>query len=178
MQDKYVQAIKAGVICGILLAVIAVSVLMIGRFVLSPPLENMIGQYENTGAWPLDLSGYPPEIFISGLLFVIAVMLGCYIFFASGVLAAWLITPLIKDKNDVLVPGAISGAITGVIPGLVWVVTTFILNIIDPVPGYGMKDVVYGIGAELICCSPVILVLSIVIAVAGTLAYTVLKIKT
>lgn len=159
MELKYSQGIKAGIIGGVLIAIIMIIGLVL----------NVLGSW--TSAF-ISLCTCLNPILEVGLLLITGALA---VRFASGVL---------KDMNDALVTSALAGGVAGLIGGVVAV----IINFISPFllgTNYGYDDLATSIGvagfeslSSGLCsclCAPVWIVLGIVFgAIGGAIYYAVI----
>lgn len=150
MEPKYVEAIKAGIIAAVVLAVLAL-------------INNLI-DYSN-----FTFVGLSCLI----LLLQLAVLAG------AGAMAVKMAPGLIRSLEDSLVVGAVAGAVAFILGGIVGLVLSFLFSLIKatsydithPISGFPQAT-----GASLftgicaICCLPVLLVIiGIIGAIVGAI---------
>lgn len=158
MDLKYSQGIKAGIIGGVLIAIL----MIIGM------LLNVLGSWTTS---IISLCTCLNPVFEVILLLI------------AGVLAVRFSTGLLKDMNDALVTSAVAGGVAGLIAGVV----AMIVNVISPFllgTTYGYEDIGTSIGiaglsslGSGVCtclCAPVWIVLGAVFgAIGGAIYYAV-----
>jgi hypothetical protein len=164
MIEKYKTAIIAGIICGIVLAILSF---------LSFAADGLLNSgHTNSSAASV----------ISCVGSLTLVVLGAFAFFLSGLLAARLASRHIFHMNDALVLGVITGAVAELIHLPFAMVLGFIQEIMWPnLAQYtGSSSTVSAMliaGVQLICCFPLTLVVGIILSVLGALAYASVKLK-
>jgi len=161
MEDKYNQAIKAGVIGGILFIVLSIVDMGV----------NLLG------IWTLQLA-------LACLLLLLAILIGA----GTGALAVKFARPSLHNLTDACGVAAIAGLIAGVIYAVMRMVAAFVNaaatremadNILN---SYGLPAYYgnYGVGQGLAgqcCCAPFVVALVVIVAVIGGAMYAALVAK-
>jgi len=165
MIERYKTAIIAGIICGIILAILSFL-----SFAVSGLLSS--GHMTNTSAMSV----------ISCVGSIILVIVGAFAFFFSGLLAARLAMRHIFNMNDAMIVGVIAGGVAELIHLPFAMALAFLKELMWPtISQYtGSSSAVSAIlstGLQLVCCFPVTLVVGIIISVLGALAYASVKLK-
>lgn len=157
MEAKYNEAIKAGIIGGVLLAVCAVL-----RLILS-------------------VIGMPVLSTVCGCLIWLLVII---IAAGTGALAVKYAEKLLAKLTDAIVVSAVAGAVAGLIYAVVQVVIGFVEPLLN-IGAYsdvtsGLAGGVAGsafLGMLTCLCAPVYLIIVIILAVIGGALYGALKLK-
>ena len=164
MEPKYVEAIKAGIIGGIILAALEL-------------ISNIVSLLRIIKAEDLPTEANPA---LTGAV-VAAILFGCCICIlyivvlaGTGAMAVSMSKGLLRDLNDAVVNSAFAGAVAGLIWGVASVVLGFLSSIINPDNatvaskfGGGIAKGICGI----ICCLPAEIVIGAVIALIGGAIY-------
>lgn len=156
MEIKNSLAIKAGIIGGVGLAILMV----------------INSGFEVIGSWTTSLIGI---IGCCIWLVEIVVLLG------TGALAVKYTAGYIKDMNDALMAGALSGGVAGLIGAVVTVILAFITPLISGTT-YSGADLPEGLGTGLglsalsgfgsaCCCAPIYIIVAIVLGAIGAVIY-------
>lgn len=156
MELKYSQAVKAGITGGVILAIL---------ILIRSSLDII-------GSWTTSLLG----------------LIGCCIWLgeiivllATGALAVRFATGLLKDMNDSLMVGAVSGGVAGLIGAAITVIMAFITPLISGT-SYTGTELPEGLGTGLglsilggfgtaCCCAPIYIVVSVVMGAIGAVIY-------
>lgn len=159
MELKYSQAIKAGVIAGIIMIILVV-------------LNNTVSII---GTWTTSLIGLAS---CCVFLVEIVVLLG------AGALAVRFAAPDLKDLNDAGIAGAVAGVVTGIMAAIMSVIMAFVAPFLMGTyyVGTDVEDIASGLGiagissiaagmSSLCCCAPFWIVVSIVLGVIGAAIY-------
>jgi hypothetical protein len=164
MESKYVEAIKAGIIGGVILAALE----LISN--LASLLNFIKVEDIPTGATP-ELTGAVMTAAAFGCcicLLYIVVLAG------TGALAVRMNKGLLRDLNDAVANSAFAGAVAG----LIWGVIGVILGILSPLIKPEYTSATSKLGGSLfsgicgvICCLPAALVIGAVIAIVGGAIY-------
>lgn len=163
MELKYSQAIKAGIIAGILMMIL---------IVISESLTVI-------GSWTTDLIGIGSCcIFLAEIVVIIG----------AGALAVRFAAPGLKDLNDALVTGAVAGFVAGLMAAIMSVIMSFVAPFLmgtyytgteaeDLASGFGLAGIssLAGGMTSLCCCAPFWIVVSIVLGVVGAAIYYSIK---
>jgi hypothetical protein len=156
MEIKNSLAIKAGVIGGVGLAILIV----------------INSGFEVIGSWTTSLLSL---IGCCMWLVEIVVLLG------TGALAVKYTAGYLKDTNDALMAGALSGGVAGLIGAVVTVIMAFITPLISGTT-YTGSELPEGLGTGLglsvlggfgtaCCCAPIYIVVAIVLGAIGAVIY-------
>lgn len=162
MDLKYSKAIMAGIIGGIIVALLIL--LRTGISVI--------------GSWTISWLG------IAGCCIWIFEVLALL---ATGAMAVHLARAALKDMNDALIAGAVSGGVAGLIAAVTTVIVAFISPFIlgssyssdytlgENLGTAGVASLFGGLGSAC-CCVPVWIVVSIFIgAIGGVIYYSIKK---
>jgi hypothetical protein len=164
MEPKYVEAIKAGIIGGVILAV-----LQLISELLS--LLNVVKVEDYTYSATPTITGAmaTAAIFGCGICILYIVVLA-----GTGAMAVRMSKGLLRDLNDAVVNSAFAGAVAG----LIWGITGIILGILSPMIKPEYTSAASKLGGSLIsgicgviCCLPASLVIGAVIALIGGAIY-------
>lgn len=163
MELKYSQAIKAGIIAGIIVIIL---------IVISESLTVI-------GSWTTDLLGIG-----SCCIFLIEVLA----LLGAGMLAVRFAAAGLKDMNDALVAGAVAGFVTGLMAAIMSVIMAFVAPFLMGTyyVGTEVEDIAAGMGiagissvaggmTSLCCCAPFWIVISVFISVIGAAIYYSIK---
>jgi len=165
MEAKYNEAIKAGVIGGVILAVL-----------------ELINQFSGL----IDLNSMSSDAAVGVGLCVLGLCCCLFILYiivllGIGVLAVRMARPVIMDTRDAIVVSALAGAVGGLIWGVVGIILRFLMPLISPSYSGEYNELSNRVGGSLVsgicgvvCCLPTALVLGIVMAVIGGAIYAVL----
>ncbi len=166
MQAKYIAAISAGIVGGVLLAVYAIV-----AFVLE--LVN----------WSMSVPGVGTAAGACGCLTIPAILV---IALAAGVLAVMWAKGLEK-LADAAIIAALAGALAGLIYGVVMVVIAFLRPVIEFGTAVDTSDLAGGLalgslfggasGVGTCCCAPVWLLIIAIVAAIGGAVYASVKLK-
>jgi hypothetical protein len=166
MQSKYIAAITAGIVGGILLAAYAI-----------------IGFVLELAAWNMSIPGVGAASGACGCLLIPAILV---IALATGVLAVMWAKGLEK-LADAAIIAALAGALAGLIYGVIAVIIAFLRPVIEFGTSVDSSDLVGGLalgslfgagGGVLACvCAPVWLVAVAIVAAIGGAIYASLKLK-
>ena len=175
MEAKYVQAIKAGIIGGVILAVCM--------------LVNMFIGIINSNSY----SGVPDisaGLMGLGLLSCCIFLVEIVILAGTGALAVQMAKSLVVKLDEAAVVGAIAGAIAGLIGTVIQVisavVTPWLSNVSSysnyyPYGNYGLGSstfsMVTGLVGAVICCGPVLIIVGAILAAIGGAIYAVAVLK-
>lgn len=162
MDLKYSQAIKAGIIGGVIVAMLIL-------------IRSGI---DVIGSWTTSLIGI-----IGCCIWIIELVL----LIATGALAVHFARAALKDMNDALVAGAVSGGVAGLIAAGTTVIVAFITPFVlgstytgdyttaENLGIAGIASLFGGLGTAC-CCAPIWLIVSIIIgAIGGAIYYSVKK---
>lgn len=163
MEEKFIAAIKGGVIGGILLAAYVVVQLVI----------NVIN-------WNMAIPGIGIASTICGCLsWPMLLVIGI----GTGALAVWFGAKALTK----LVDGIVASAVAGAIAGIIYAVTKVVIAFITPFLGFNMSDIAADLAGNalgsaflgsLTClCAPVYVIAIIILAVIGGAIYGALKLK-
>jgi hypothetical protein len=162
VKQKFAIAWRAGLSCGLLLAVAELA-FGIAIFFFRPAMNEFIsGGYEDFGVLlPLATSWV---VFLFMLLAV---------YFACGMIVAKWLAPLPIRSREIATVGAVAGAIAEVVRSIVSVVIGFVVSLMSPLVSVSPSDAL-GIalenaGLRLVCGLPAFIILAAV--VAGISAY-------
>jgi hypothetical protein len=161
MEEKYNQAIKAGVIGGVAFIVVA--------------LIEMAAVL--TGSWVILL-----------VLGCLALLLAIIVAAGAGALAVMYARPFLNTLTDAAIVSAIAGLIAGIIYAIMQMITSMIdessMNrlINNMLNSYGTPTTFSGYSysqsmASQCCCAPFIIILIIIVAVIGGALYGALVAK-
>jgi hypothetical protein len=163
MELKYSQAIKAGIIAGIIMIIL---------IVIRESLTII-------GSWTTDLLGLG-----SCCIFLIEVL----VLVGAGVLAVRFAAAGLKDMNDALIAGAVAGFVTGIMAAIMSVIMAFVGPFLMGTyyVGTEAEDIASGLGiagisslaggmSSLCCCAPFWIVVSVVISAIGAAIYYSIK---
>ncbi|MCD1295114.1 hypothetical protein CUJ83_08900 [Methanocella sp. CWC-04] len=174
MEEKYVQAIKAGIICGIILVVLSIIYIGVERLVFGSYFSEWMGAYGTSGYTGSEV---PAFLIISAIFTFVMIFLGSITFFGAGVLSAIFTSSYIRDKNDALIYGALSGAVAELVHRPFAMLINMTANFFSPLNGPGIESAVTGLVSDLICCLPFLLVVGIVLGAIGSVTYGIIKLK-
>ena len=166
MEAKYLQAIKAGVIGGVILAVCMLVTLFI----------DIINSNTYVGLNGLGLVG------CCIFLLEIIVLLG------TGALAVQMAKSLVVKMDEAAVVGAIAGALAGLIGTIMQVVLAVVRPWLVNTSSYsdlynysqfdnGVISTLGGVGISIICCGPVLIIAGAILAAIGGAIYAVAVLK-
>jgi hypothetical protein len=168
MEAKYVEAIKAGIIGGVLLAVLA----------LISQLASILG-YINVEDYTSD-PGAALALGLGAAISCCICLLYIVVLAGTGALAVKMTNLLLRDLNDAVMVSAVSGAVAGIIWGGISIVLSMLGELIKG-SGYGVAGRIGGSLFSgicgLICCLPGAAIIGIVIAVVGGAIYWAVILK-
>lgn len=161
MEPKYVEAIKAGIIGGVIVSVIELFV----------QLTTLVGIIRNSD-YSTDASGGLAVAAFSIIccLFILylLVMLG------TGMLAVRMARPWLRDIGEAMA----ASAVAGVVAGLIWGIVSDVLRMVVSLAGYDYTDTTSRIGGSiffgvcgLICCLPIGVIVAVILTIIGGAAY-------
>lgn len=163
MELKYSQAIKAGIIAGIIMIILIV-------------LSNVL---TIIGTWTLGVIGWA-----SCCLWIVELL----VLVGAGALAARFAAAGLKDLNDALVVGAIAGFVTGIMAAIMSIIVAFVSPFLmgtyyvgteaeDLAAGFGVAGITSMFGGmySLCCCAPSWIVVSVVLGLIGAAVYYSIK---
>ncbi len=162
VEHKFSIAWRAGLSCGLVLAVAEVA-FGIALFFLRPVMNEFIsGGYADFGVlMPLATS------------WVVFLFLLLAIYFACGMITAKWLAPLPIRSREIATVGAVSGAIAEVVRSIVSIVISFGLSLISPLTSVSASDALTvaleNAGLRLVCGLPLFIILAAI--VAGVSAY-------
>lgn len=184
MDEKFKKAIMAGIICGIILVILTLAYIIVEQFIFGSQLQDMAMKYSDPNyVPPADFSDILNGAIIGAFISILVLFtLGALTFFGAGILAAKMASQHIKNPSDAVIIGVVSGAAAEVVHRPFAMVMTFIADIIRPsnyytANGSTVVQAVLNMGSQAICCFPVILIAGIILAVIGSLLYTMVKLK-
>lgn len=184
MEEKFKKAIMAGIICGIILLILTLAFIIVEQFIFGSQLEDIAMKYSDSSYIPpADFSDIFNGVIIgSAVSFFILFALGILTFFGAGILAAKMASQFIKTRNDALIIGVVSGATAEIVHRPFTMVITFIADMIHPSSYYtaGSSTVLQALlnmGSQVVCCFPFVLIAGIVLAVIGSLIYSMVRLK-
>ncbi len=162
MELKYSLAIKAGIIGGVILAILII----------------IRSGFDVIGSWTSSLISI-----IGCCIWLVEIV----VLLATGALAVRYTMNVLKDINDALIVGALSGGVAGLIGAAAVSIMAFITPLISGTTYSGTElpeglgtglglSVLGGIGT-LICCAPIYIVLSIVLGAIGAVIYQAISKK-
>jgi len=165
MEPKYVEAIKAGIIGGVILAA-----LQVVNTALT--LLNVVN---------VDKFSTDPNAAINGGLGLGIAAIGCclcllYILVlgGTGALAVRMTRMMLRDLNDAIITSALAGAVAGIIWGVIAAILSMLQSLVKP----DYSGALSGVGGSLfagvcgiICCLPIGLVIGIILAIVGGAIY-------
>ncbi|MDI6896624.1 hypothetical protein [Methanocella conradii] len=164
MEARYVQAIKAGVIGGVVIGLLTIMNLLIAV----------------TVSWT-DISIL--SLVNCCIFIIIAVLMVCV-----GALGVRMAAPMIATLNDALLVAAVAGAVAGIIAAIIY----FLTQVVSPWISnsyyyssywgshYGYSPAIQSaLGAfiAICCCGPALLLIAIMLSVIGGAIYAVAVLK-
>jgi|AGTN01.3.fsa_nt_gi hypothetical protein len=164
MEPKYVEAIKAGIIGGVILAIVQ---LISDLMSLLNVIKVDYSSYEY-GATPT-LSG---ELGLAALFGCCICALYIVVLVATGAMAVRMNRGLLRDLNDAVINAALAGAVAGLIWGAVSVILGVLRQLINPDSAAGRLggSLISGI-CGVLCCLPAEIVIGAIIALIGGALY-------
>lgn len=156
MDYKTGQAIKAGIIGGIILAFFVF--LNIGTDIISTNVNEVVGIFGCC-------------IFLAEIIIMVGL----------GALAAHYAATELRSLRDGAFVGGIAGLIAGIIMSIAEAIGAFLQPLVNPamldkIPGIGSEVIsVLAGGMAIICCAPVIVIICIVLGAVGGAIYASLK---
>jgi hypothetical protein len=164
MEPKYQEAIKAGIIGGVLLAALELISTLFSLLKLVK-VEDI-----PTGTTPT-LTGAMMGAALFGCCICILYIV---VLAGTGAMAVRMGKGLFRDLNDAVVSSAFAGAVAGLIWGVSSVVLGFLREIIDP--GNATVASKFGSGfvsgiCGVICCLPAEIIIGAIIALIGGAIY-------
>lgn len=159
MEEMYSQAIKAGVIGGVLFILLSIIDLIIA--ILPFPVI---------------------KLGLACIVFLLAIILAAGI----GALAVKFGKPVLHDMKEALIVSGVAGLVAGFVYAVMNLISTFIRSIIAPnevsdiVNSLGLptSDYSYSQGwASSCCCAPFLMILVIILAIIGGAIYAALIAK-
>lgn len=169
MEAKYTQAIKAGIIGGVILAACM--------------LVNLFIEIINT-----DISAFTGLGLLSCCIFLVEII----VLLGTGALAVKMATSLVAKLDESLIVGGMAGAIAGLIGTIIQVVGAVIRpwlsNTSSYMNYYNYYPYDYGVGSSVLsmfggvvgaacCCGPMLIIIGAVIAAIGGAIYAVVVLK-
>ncbi len=168
MEVKYLQAIKAGIIGGVILAACM--------------LVNLAIQIINS-----NISTFTGLGLVSCCVFLVEII----VLLGTGVLAARMAGSFITKMEESLIVGGIAGAIAGLIGTIIqvigaivkpWLTNTSYLDYSNYYPsnygvGSSIGSMFSGLFISVCCCGPALVVMGAIIAAIGAVIYAVLVLK-
>ena len=184
MEEKFKKAIMAGIICGIILLILTLAYIIVEQFIFGSQLQDIAMKYSDSNYIPpADFSDiFNGAIIGASVSFVVLFALGVLTFFGAGILATKMASQYIKTRNDALIIGVVSGATAEIVHRPFTMVITFIADIVHPssyytADGSTVLQALLGMGSQLVCCFPFVLIAGIVIAVIGSVLYSMVRLK-
>ncbi|MGA9142026.1 MAG: hypothetical protein WBZ29_17510 [Methanocella sp.] len=162
VKQKFAIALRAGLSCGLVLAVAEIA-FGVALIFLRPAMNEFIsGGYMDFGVlMPLATAWV---VFLFMLLAV---------YFACGMIVAKWLAPLPIRSREIAMVGAVAGAIAEVVRSIVSVAISFALSLISPLVSISPSDALgvalENAGLRLVCGLPAFIILAAV--VAGVSAY-------
>ncbi|WP_424357893.1 hypothetical protein [Methanocella sp. MCL-LM] len=163
MELKYSQAIKAGIVAGVIMIILIV-------------LNSAVGII---GTWTTSLVSLG-----SCCIFIVEIL----VLVGAGALAVRFAAMGLKDLNDALIVGAVAGFVTGIMAAIMAVIVAFVSPFLMGTyyVGTEAEDLAAGLGiagissmaggmSSLCCCAPSWIVVSIVLGLIGAAVYYSLK---
>ena len=184
MDEKYKKAIMAGIICGIILVILTIAYIVVEQFIFGSQLQDIVMKYSDSSYIPpTDFSDILNGAVIGAMVsFLVLFIIGVLTFFGAGILAAKMAAKHVKDKNDALIIGVVSGATAEIVHRPFAMVLAFIADIVSPTSnnmadGSTVLQAVLNMGIQAVCYFPVVLIGGIILAVIGSLLYSMVKLK-
>ena len=183
MDEKFKKAIMAGIICGIILVILTLAYIIVEQFIFGAQLQDIAMNYSDPSYIPpTDFSDILNGAIIGAFVsFLVLFTLGALTFFGAGILAAKMASQHIKNRSDALILGVVAGASAEVVHRPFAMVLTFIADIVRPsinaTDNFTVLSAVLGMGVQAVCYFPVILIAGIVLAVIGSLLYSMVRLK-
>jgi hypothetical protein len=176
MEEKYIQAIKAGLIFGAILVLLSLIYTGVERFVFAGIIRDWMVSYD-----PYSLPDTPPEIptaiIISSIFTIASILAGCLMFAGAGILSVIFAKNFIKNRNDALVLGAASGAIAEVVHRPFAMLINLVANLLYPISGGSVESAFNGLVSEIICCLPIVLISGMILSALSAVFYAIIKLR-
>ncbi|WP_424356793.1 hypothetical protein [Methanocella sp. MCL-LM] len=114
MEAKYLKAIKAGLICAVIIILTRFASHFIFDWALSKPSvrEWAAQQSLNPVYYPPGTTDIPPEVMIAGIALIAGGLIIFALYVLAGILAAWFTAKAATGMADLLIAGAIAGAVS------------------------------------------------------------------
>jgi hypothetical protein len=162
MEPKYVEAIKAGVIGGVILAA-----LQLVQTLLSLLNVVRVENISTTDPWA-SITGVGLAV---GAINCCICLLFIVVLAATGAMAVRMTRGMLRDLNDAIIGSAVAGAVAGVIWGVLAAILGMVSNLINPnvTTGFGFS-LLSGI-CGILCCLPIGLIIGVILAVVGGAIY-------
>jgi len=163
MEAKYVEAIKAGIIGGVVIGFCIILTLIVSVIATSSTAFTALGA-------------------LNCCIFILIVIL----LVGVGALGVRMASAHVTTLKDALIVSAVAGAVAGVISAIVYVVDSIVSPLLVHTEVYNIYGS-YGytpaslsaLGAigSVCCCGPAVLVISVILAVIGGAIYAALILK-
>ena len=178
MEAKYIQAIKAGVIGGVILAVC-----MLVRLFIDIINTNNASSYVSGIYNPGIMTGLAGLGLVSCCVFLVEIV----VILGTGALAVMMAKSLIVKMDEAFVVGAVAGAVAGLFGTVIQVLGAIVTPWLTHATymdyyysyGSGILSTLGGVGISILCCGPVLIIVGAILAGIGGAIYAavVLKIK-
>lgn len=162
MQAKYLKAIKAGLICAILIIVIRIVSYLVSYWAMSKPSvqEWALNQSANPTPYSTAMPSLPPDVLVAGLAICGGGLLIFALYVLAGILAAWFTAKDASGVFDLLLLGAIAGAVAQAVSVPFQLGTILITNMISA----GATSILEDIGSWLLSALITDLIVYVIIA--------------
>jgi hypothetical protein len=184
MDSIYTKAIIAGIVCGIVLVILSFLGLVVFKLAFGPGMDGLADKYPHLEDAPND--EFLGVISLPAAVGLILVALGMLTYFLGGVLAAaWGGTNLIT-KSQAAVVGLITAIVAEIIHRPFAMAFEGIMDYVHPVRSLMLysnsfdppdKLAMGAIFMQAMCCLPPVLIVGIILAIFGALAYAIVKVK-
>lgn len=171
MDTIYRNAIKAGLICGLILIVIALVTQLVWYWAFSQPsLQQWAESLAIGDAVPTtDISYLPPEGIILGITLIISALLKLLMFVVAGALSVIFASRYIKGIKDTLVAGSISGGLAQVLATPFTLLFILLQKLYGPYSRESLADTMPWLISQIIFNFTVMLVTAVVLSIIGAL---------
>lgn len=182
MEEKYKKAITAGAICGTIMIVLSFISNIVMKMAFGADLMNWANQFTSQSLSSGEIPAIPLALYLAGFFTLVLFVLGVLTFLLSGMLASRLASAFIKNKNEAVTLGVLSGVATEVVHRPFAIIFTFIMSLVQPASTnyYGGSEAlnsIIAVAMQIICCLPVTLVAGVILAALGAWAYAAIRLK-
>ncbi|MCD1295844.1 hypothetical protein CUJ83_12645 [Methanocella sp. CWC-04] len=179
-EEKYVKAIKAGIICGAALIFLTIINSLIVNVVGGTDFnddaiswaDNYTSNENITMSMPEPSAGNTALLSVVYLLFMSLTLI---VFLISGMLSVKFAAEYINTKSDAAGIGAFSAVVAEIIHRPVAIIVDMALSLFSSFNIVSVDAILSTMIGHVICCFPVTLLPGMILAVIGAIAYKIMK---